>query len=62
MIRKDYLKSKTMIPQVYHELLPRKNIAAIIDSASMDEAVCLIAPYGCGKTVAVRVLPDTQFT
>jgi len=53
MIRKDYLKSKTMIPQVYHELLPRKNIAAIIDSASMDEAVCLIAPYGCGKTLAV---------
>jgi len=53
MFRKDYLKSKTMIPQIYHELLPRKNIAAIIDNASMDEAVCLVAPYGCGKTLAV---------
>jgi len=53
MIHKEYLKLKTSIPQIYHELLPRKNITAVIDRASLDEAVCFIAPYGCGKTLAV---------
>lgn len=48
-----YPQEKITIPQTFHKLLPRKNIATAIDNASLDEAVVLVAPYGCGKTLAV---------
>lgn len=53
MLRKDYWESKIIVPEVFHELLYRKDIAAIIDNTSLDEVICLVAPYGCGKTLAV---------
>lgn len=53
MFRKNNWILKTTVPETFHELLPRKNIAAIIDNAPLDEAVCIVAPYGCGKTLAV---------
>lgn len=53
MIHKDYLNSKIAVPKVLHELLPRNNIADIIDNAPLDQAVCFIAPYGCGKTLSI---------
>lgn len=53
MNRKNRRDEKIMVPQEYHKLLPRKSIAAVINNASLDEAVCLVAPYGCGKTLAV---------
>jgi len=51
--RKDYLKSKIRVPKVPHKLLPRNNITAIINSAALEAAVCFVAPYGYGKTLAV---------
>lgn len=41
------------VPQIYHNVLPRRNVADIIDKASMNMAVCIVAPYGCGKTLSV---------
>lgn len=40
-------------PEAFHKILPRSTIASVIDGASLGEAVCLVAPYGCGKTMAV---------
>lgn len=45
--------SKIAVPQVYHEILTRPGIVKIIDGASLNEAVCIVAPYGYGKTLAV---------
>lgn len=45
--------AKTMLPQIHHEILPRKGITRIIDNASRDEVVFIVAPYGFGKTLAV---------
>lgn len=42
-----------LLPQVYHKLLPRKGISRVINGAFPREAVCLTAPYGSGKTLAV---------
>lgn len=53
MNRKNQQIEKIIVPQAFHKLLPRKSIAAAIENASLDEAVCLVAPYGCGKTLAV---------
>ena len=53
MNRKYYLRSKITIPQISHQLLPRKNVAAALDSAALNETVCFVAPYGYGKTLAV---------
>lgn len=53
MLRLNYSESKITVPQLHHKLLQRKNIAAIIDNAALSEAICVIAPYGCGKTLAV---------
>lgn len=33
--------------------LPRENIFSIIDSAPLDKAVCMVAPFGYGKTKAI---------
>lgn len=53
MNRGKYLREKISVPQVSHQLLRRKDIYDIINSAVLDEAVCFIAPYGYGKTLAV---------
>lgn len=44
---------KAKIPQMLQKILPRKHITEILDNASLDEAAYIVAPYGCGKTVAV---------
>lgn len=49
----DYTEVEITIPKVLQVLLPRRNIAEIIDNASLDEMIFLVAPYGCGKTMAV---------
>lgn len=41
------------VPEVYHEVLPRLGIEKIINNSSINEAVCIVAPYGCGKTLSV---------
>lgn len=53
IMQKENKESKVTIPPIFHKLLQRKNIINIIDNASLDEAICLIAPYGCGKTLSV---------
>lgn len=44
---------KITVPPIYHNILPRNNISRIIDNAPLNTAVCIIAPYGCGKTLSV---------
>lgn len=53
MDRKDYLRAKIAAPQVPHKLLPRNNVAAIVNNTLLEAAVCFIAPYGYGKTLSV---------
>ena len=45
--------AKIKIPQVFQKTLPRNHIAKILDDALLTEAVCMVAPYGCGKTFSV---------
>jgi ATP/maltotriose-dependent transcriptional regulator MalT len=44
---------KIRVPQVLQKILPRHHIAKTLDAAALTEALCLVAPYGCGKTLAV---------
>ena len=44
---------KIAVPKVSQTILPRRNIMEIIDKSSLDEMIYLVAPYGCGKTMAV---------
>lgn len=41
------------VPKVYHKILSRPRINRIIDSASINQIICIIAPYGYGKTLSV---------
>lgn len=45
--------SDTSVPVVHSKILPRNNVSRILVESSLAEAVCLTAPYGCGKTFAV---------
>lgn len=47
------IHAKREIPQKFHKIIPRKNIADIMESAPQSQAICLIAPYGYGKTLSV---------
>jgi len=49
----EFIGSKIRIPKVLQKILPRHNIIEIIDKAFLDEMIYLVAPYGCGKTMAV---------
>lgn len=42
-----------MTPEIHHKVLFRSKIAAMIDAVIADKAVCIVAPYGYGKTLAV---------
>lgn len=53
MIYRDYMAFNVTIPQVEQKVFLRRNIADIIESATLDELIYLIAPYGSGKTMAV---------
>jgi len=53
MDRKNYFTIKIEVPPVSHNLLPRKDIAAILNREALDMAACFVAPYGYGKTMAV---------
>lgn len=49
----EYIGLKTGVPKVWQKILPRRNVIEIIDSLSPDEMIYIVAPYGCGKTMAV---------
>ena len=53
MDSKNFKATKTSVPQVLQKVLPRRSVAEIIDNASLDEMIYLVAPYGSGKTMAV---------
>ena len=44
--------SKIMLPKQLENNLPRNNIMRIIESAPLDQIVCISAPFGYGKTQA----------
>lgn len=52
----DHLKSygaKIVLPKYLESRLPRENLMKIFESTPLDQAVCLIAPFGYGKMQTV---------
>jgi len=53
MTDKEYSEFKIEVPIIPQRVLHRHAISQIIDCASLDEIIYLVAPYGCGKTLSV---------
>jgi len=49
----EYSEFKIEAPSILQRVLHRHTISQIIDSASLDEIIYIVAPYGCGKTLSV---------
>ena len=49
----EYIGLRTEVPKILQKILPRRNIIEMIDNSPLDEMIYFVAPYGCGKTMAV---------